>query len=388
MAHTDKKLARPAKLHRHDFGASRQAGPPASSHSTRDDTAPVNCAVGAVTGQKPITMAETLTMMNRDLRIPTRQQTLAGPFTYVGRGLHSGHKVVMRLLPAAADSGIRFVRTDVAPEQSVIAAHWKNVSDTQLCTGLTNTHGVSVHTVEHLLAALRGCEIDNAVIELDAPEVPIMDGSAEPFVSLIRHIGIVSQEAARRAILIQRPVAAAAGEKFAVLLPHPAPWVTVEIAFPTSAIGSQRLSVSLDAETFARDIAPARTFGFAHEIDKLRQHGLARGGSLRNAILIDGNRIVNEEGLRFHNEFVRHKILDCVGDLSLLGMPVIGHLVTFKCGHALSHELLRELDRERDAWSVVTLGEDMILPDTVEPPAEPPHVQAGYAQRHATDASE
>jgi UDP-3-O-[3-hydroxymyristoyl] N-acetylglucosamine deacetylase len=333
-------------------------------------------------------MAETLTMMNRDLRIPTRQQTLAGPFTYVGRGLHSGDKVVMRLLPAEPDSGIRFVRSDVPPEQNVIAAHWQNVFDTQLCTGLTNAHGVSVRTVEHLLAALRGCEIDNAVIELDGPEVPIMDGSAEPFVSLIRHIGIARQDAARRAILIQRPVAAAAGEKFAVLLPHPTPWVTVEIAFPSAAIGNQRLSVSLDAETFAREIAPARTFGFAHEIEKLRQHGLARGGSLRNAILVDGNRVVNHEGLRFHNEFVRHKILDCVGDLSLLGMPVIGHLVTYKCGHALSHELLRELDRERDAWSVVTLGEDMILPDTAQVPPIPENLPAARAQRVAIDGAE
>ena len=327
-------------------------------------------------------------MINRDLRIPTRQQTLAGPFTYVGRGLHSGKKVVMRLLAAEANSGIRFVRTDVAPEQSVIAAHWENVSDTPLCTGLTNAHGVSVHTVEHMLAALRGCEIDNAVIELDAPEVPIMDGSAEPFVSLIHHIGIVRQDAARCAILIQRPVAAAAGDKFAVLLPHPTPWVTVEVAFPTSAIGNQRLSVSLNAETFAREIAPARTFGFAHEIEKLRQHGLALGGSLRNAILIDGDRIVNDEGLRFHNEFVRHKILDCVGDLSLLGMPVIGHLVTFKCGHALSHELLRELDRERDALSVLTLGADMILPDSVQAPAQPDDLSAVRSPRVATDAAE
>lgn len=327
-------------------------------------------------------------MLNRDLRIPARQQTLAAAFTYVGRGLHSGHKVAMRLLPAEPDSGIRFVRTDVAPEQGVIAAHWKNVFETQLCTGLANAHGASVHTVEHLLAALRGCEVDNAVIELDAPEVPIMDGSAAPFVSLIRHIGIARQDAARRAMLIQRPVAAAAGEKFAVLLPHPTPWITVEIAFPTPAIGNQRLSVSLDADTFARDIAPARTFGFAHEIEKLRQHGLARGGSLRNAILIDGNRIVNEEGLRFYNEFVRHKILDCVGDLSLLGMPVLGHLVTFKCGHALSHELLRELNRERDAWSVVTLGEDMGLRDATPEPLPADGLLAVKYSRAATDAAE
>jgi len=295
-----------------------------------------------------------------ELKMPRYQQTLAAPFTYVGRGLHSGQKVVMRLLPADADSGIRFVRTDVPAADRIIPAHWRNVFDTQLCTGIANAHGVAVRTVEHLLAALRGCEIDNATIEVDGAEVPIMDGSADPFVSIIQRIGVVHQPAPRRAIVIRRPVVVAHGEKFAMLLPHPTPWVTVEINFPTPAIGSQRLSLPIEPETFAREIARARTFGFAHDIARLRDQGLAMGGSLRNAILIDGNRIVNEEGLRFHNEFVRHKILDAVGDLALLGMPVIGHLHTFKCGHALTHELLRELYRERDAWSIVSLAEETV----------------------------
>jgi UDP-3-O-[3-hydroxymyristoyl] N-acetylglucosamine deacetylase len=276
----------------------------------------------------------------------------------------------MRLLPADADSGIRFVRTDVPAADRVIPAHWRNVFDTQLCTGIANGHGVAVRTVEHLLAALRGCEVDNATIEVDGAEVPIMDGSAEPFVSLIRRIGVVRQPAPRRAILIERPVVVANGDKFAVLLPHPTPWVTVEISFPTPAIGHQRLSIPLESETFAREVASARTFGFAHDIARLRDHGLAMGGSLRNAILIDGNRIVNEEGLRFPNEFVRHKVLDAVGDLALLGMPVIGHLHAFKCGHALVHELLRELYREREAWRIVTLGEEQV-PATAEPVREP-----------------
>jgi len=273
--------------------------------------------------------------------IPRHQQTLAAPFTYVGRGLHSGQKVVMRLLPADADSGIRFVRTDVPGADRIIPAHWRNVFDTQLCTGIANAHGVVVRTVEHLLAALRGCEIDNATIEVDGAEVPIMDGSADPFVSLIRRIGVVRQPAPRRAILITRPIVVANGEKFAMLLPHPTPWVTVEISFPTPAIGNQRLSIPIEPETFTREIAPARTFGFAHDIARLRDQGLAMGGSLRNAILVDGNRIVNEEGLRFRNEFVRQR--------------------TYKCGHALTHELLRELYREREAWRIVTLGEDELL---------------------------
>lgn len=291
------------------------------------------------------------------------QQTLAAPFTYVGRGLHSGQKVVMRLLPADADSGIRFVRTDVPAADRVIAAHWRNVFDTQLCTGIANGHGVAVRTVEHLLAALRGCEVDNATIEVDGAEVPIMDGSADPFVSIIQRTGLVRQPAPRRAIVIKRPIVVANGDKFAMLLPHPTPWVTVEINFPTPAIGTQRLSIPVDPETFAREIARARTFGFAHDIARLRDQGLAMGGSLRNAILIDGNRIVNEEGLRFHNEFVRHKILDAIGDLALLGLPVIGHLHTYKCGHALTHELLRELYREREAWSIETLGDEALVAD-------------------------
>lgn len=326
-------------------------------------------------------------MRDRDLRIPTRQHTLAGPFTYVGRGLHSGQKVVMRLLPAGPGSGIRFVRKELPEDRQVITASWENVFDTQLCTGLANTHGVSVHTVEHLLAALRGCEVDNATIELDAGEVPIMDGSAEPFVSLINRIGIVAQDAPRRAIVVTRPIAVARGEKFAVLLPHPSPWVTVEIDFPTPAIGNQRISLSLDTETFAREVASARTFGFAHDVERLRQHGLARGGSLRNAILIDGMRIVNEEGLRFPNEFVRHKVLDSIGDLSLLGVPVIGHLVTFKCGHALSHELLRELHREKESWHYVTLGADSLESPRaiVTSASEPPEP---LVAQFASDATE
>ena len=299
------------------------------------------------------------------------QQTLAAPFTYVGRGLHSGQKVVMRLLPADADSGIRFVRTDVPAADRVIAAHWRNVFDTQLCTGIANAHGVAVRTVEHLLAALRGCEVDNATIEVDGAEVPIMDGSADPFVSIIQRTGVVRQPAPRRAIVIKRPVVVANGDKFAVLLPHPTPWVTVEISFPTPAIGTQRLSIPISPETFAREVARARTFGFAHDIARLRDQGLAMGGSLRNAILIDGNRIVNEEGLRFHNEFVRHKTLDAIGDLALLGLPVIGHLHTYKCGHALTHELLRELYRERESWHIVTLGEEALVANAQTPRAQP-----------------
>ena len=291
-------------------------------------------------------------------RIPAWQHTLADEFTCVGRGLHGGHPVGMRLRPAPPGTGIRFLRMDVDAGQRVVTAHWRNVVESELCTVIANEHGVTVRTVEHLLAALRGCEIDNAVIELDGPEVPIMDGSAAPFVSLLRRIGAVRQPAVRRALLVRQPVTVSHGDRYAMLLPDTRARFTVEIDFPNPVIGHQRYSLALDPDAFAREIAAARTFGFAHELHALRARGLAAGGSLRSAILIDEQRVVNEEGLRFPDEFVRHKLLDCVGDLSLLGMPVIGHLVAYKPGHQLCHRLLRAVHASADAASVIVLGAD------------------------------
>jgi UDP-3-O-[3-hydroxymyristoyl] N-acetylglucosamine deacetylase len=294
---------------------------------------------------------------NRHSRILSWQHTLAGEFTCVGRGLHSGHRVGMRLKPAPPGTGIRFLRQDIIAGQREVTAHWRNVVESELCTTIANESGVTVQTVEHLLAALRGCEIDNALVELDGPEVPIMDGSAAPFVSLVQRIGAVRQPAARRALLIRQPVVASDGDRFAVLLPFPRARVTVEIDFPSPAIGRQHRSLMLDTGAFARDIAPARTFGFAHGLRALRARGLAAGGSLRSVILVDEQRVVNKEGLRFPDEFVRHKLLDCVGDLSLLGVPVIGHLVTYKPGHQLIHRLLRALHAD-DAASLIVPGAD------------------------------
>jgi UDP-3-O-[3-hydroxymyristoyl] N-acetylglucosamine deacetylase len=291
-------------------------------------------------------------------RTPSWQHTLASEFTCVGRGLHGGHRVGMRILPAPPGTGIRFLRMDVDAGQRVVTAHWRNVVESELCTVIANEHGVTVRTVEHLLAALRGCEIDNAVIELDGPEVPIMDGSAAPFVSLLQRIGAVRQPAARRTLFIRQPVTVSNGDRYAMLLPDPQARITVEIDFPNPVIGRQSYSMTLDPATFAREIAPARTFGFAHDLRALRSRGLAAGGSLRSAILVDEQRVVNEEGLRFPDEFVRHKLLDCVGDLSLLGMPVIGHLVTYKPGHQLCHQLLRAVHATADAASVIVLGAD------------------------------
>lgn len=302
-------------------------------------------------------------MTNRRSHVRSWQHTLAGDFSCVGRGLHSGHRVHMRLRPAPPDTGIRFLRLDVDTGQRAVTAHWRNVIESELCTAIANDHGVIVHTVEHLLAALRGCEIDNAVVELDSPEVPIMDGSAAPFVSLLRRIGRLRQPAVRGALLVTKPVAVSDGDRFAVLLPHPRPQITVEIDFPSPIIGRQRYSLALEPASFAREIAPARTFGFAHELRALRARGLAAGGSLASAILVDGQSVVNEEGLRFPDEFVRHKLLDCLGDLALLGVPVIGHFVAYKPGHRLCHQLLRALNAAREAARVIVAGTDDRSPD-------------------------
>jgi len=300
---------------------------------------------------------------NRLSQTRSWQHSLAGEFSCVGRGLHSGQRVRMRLRPAPPGSGIRFLRLDVDAGQRAVTAHWRNVVESELCTTIANEQGVTVHTVEHLLAALRGCEIDNAVVELNGPEVPIMDGSAVPFVALVRRIGRVRQPAVRRALLIRQPVAVADGDRFALLLPDPRPRITVEIDFPNPVIGRQRYSMELDPAGFLREIAPARTFGFARDLHALRARGLAAGGSLRGAILVDEQRVVNEEGLRFPDEFVRHKLLDCVGDLALLGTPVIGHLVTHKPGHRLCHQLLRALDAATDAVRLVVPGIDGPQPE-------------------------
>lgn len=314
-----------------------------------------------LTPLKQLFASETNMLPIRRTRIPSWQTTLAGELICVGRGLHGGHPVRMRLRPAPPGSGIRFLRLDVATGQREVTAHWRNLVESELCTAIANESGVSVHTVEHLLAALRAFNVDNAVIELDGPEVPIMDGSSAPFMSLIGRLGTVRQSAARHALLITRPVAAYDGDRYAVLLPYPQPRITVEIDFPNPAIGRQRYSMVLEPDTFEREIAPARTFGFGHELDALRARGLAGGASLRNAILVEEQGVVNEEGLRFPDEFVRHKLLDCVGDLSLLGMPVIGHLLVYKPGHRLVHDLLRALNAASDAANVIVVGADDAL---------------------------
>ena len=285
------------------------------------------------------------------------QKTLSQPITYVGVGLHTGSKVAMDVRPAEPDTGINFLRKDVPAGKGFIAARWYDVVETHMSTVLGNPHGVTISTVEHLMAALHGCGVDNALIEIDGPEIPIMDGSSHPFVSMIEKVGTVNQPALRKAIWLQRPIVVKEGDKEAALIPSSIPSITVDIDFPNSAVGQQTYTVELVNEAFRADISRARTFGFAKDIERLQKLGLARGGSLHNAILVDGDRIVNEEGLRYEDEFVRHKILDALGDLSLIGIPIYASYYGKKPGHTINNALLHKLFEERDAWSYITIDE-------------------------------
>ena len=290
------------------------------------------------------------------------QRTLKTCIPYVGTGLHSGCRIGMLVRPAEVNTGVRFVRNDVPSGRGVVPALWHHVVDTRLGTIIGNEFGVSISTVEHLMAALHGCGIDNVVVELDGPEVPILDGSAEPFVGMIERAGVVEQEAKRWAMLVQDTVEVHSEDKFARLEPCPITRITAEIEFPGTAVGNQKFSTMLTESVFKRELARARTFGFADQIENLYERKLALGGSSRNAVLVDGKTIVNEEGLRFHDEFVRHKVLDIVGDLSLAGVPIIGHFHGYKPGHALNQALLRKFMSSERSWSYVMLDDFEVGP--------------------------
>lgn len=269
-------------------------------------------------------------------------------------------------MPAPPNSGICFLRRDVHPDHALIRASWRNVVDTRLCTVIGNEHGVTLSTVEHLLAALRGSGVDNAMIEVSSGELPILDGSCAPLLKLIEAAGIASQRLPRAAIWIESPIEVRQGERFAVLAPGDWPRISVDIDFEHTAIGAQCYSVELHDQIFASEIAPARTFGFASELDELHGQGLALGGSMQNAVLLDDDGVANAEGLRFADEFVRHKILDCLGDLALAELPIFGHFYGYLPGHRLNNALLRELFANRQAWRRVGYDEALRLIDNSE----------------------
>lgn len=287
-----------------------------------------------------------------------RQRTLKAPIDCSGVALHSGNKVHMTLHPADADSGIVFRRTDVAGMGAEIPALWDRVVDTRLCSVIGNDGGVTVSTVEHVMAALAGCGIDNALIEINSPEVPIMDGSSEPFVFLIECAGVQEQDAPRRVIRVLKPVSVSDGDCVATLMPADRFTVDMEINFDSAAVERQSLRLGVVNGAFCKELARARTFGFLHEVEAMRAAGLAKGGSLDNAIVISGDEILNEDGLRFDDEFVRHKALDAVGDMYLAGGQVMGAFSGVKSGHALNNKLLHALFADSSAWAYDTISAD------------------------------
>ncbi|KOO02453.1 UDP-3-O-acyl-N-acetylglucosamine deacetylase [Vibrio nereis] len=292
-----------------------------------------------------------------------RQRTLKEIVTTIGVGLHSGRKVTLTLRPAAANTGIVYRRTDVNPPVD-FPADASSVRDTMLCTALVNDEGIRISTVEHLNAALAGMGIDNIIVEVDAPEIPIMDGSASPFVFLLQQAGIEEQNALKRFIRIKKPVRFEDGDKWAELLPYNGFRMDFEIEFNHPAIESdeQHLVFDFSSQGFVKEISRARTFGFMRDIEYLQSQNLVLGGSFDNAIVLDDYRILNEEGLRFDNEFVTHKVLDAIGDLYMCGHPIVGEFRAFKSGHGLNNQLLRSVLADQEAWEWVTFEEDAASP--------------------------
>jgi len=291
-----------------------------------------------------------------------KQRTLKEPVRTTGIGLHTGVKVEITLRPAPPDTGIVFRRMDLDPPAELKADPYL-VTDTRLCSML-ESGPAKVSTVEHLMSALAGLGIDNALVDLTGPEIPILDGSSAPFVYLLQSAGIVEQDAPKRYVRILRPIEVRDGDKLARLTPHNGFKIDFTIDFKHPVFEKSGKTVSIDfAETaYAREVARARTFGFMHEVEALRNSGLALGGSLDNAIVMDEYRVLNIEGLRYEDEFVKHKVLDAIGDLYLLGYPIIGAFEAYKSGHALNNALLRELLQHQEAWEFVSFERSEDVP--------------------------
>lgn len=282
------------------------------------------------------------------------QTTISNTVNCSGIGLHTGAHCNLEIRPADPDRGILFIRKDL-PRRAMIRAHIDNVIDATLATTLGGDGG-KVSTVEHLMAAFAGLGIDNAEVELDAPEVPIMDGSSEPFNNLLKKAGIRTQNKVKKFVIIKRPVTVIEDDRQATLLPSRDFKISYTIDFKHPLISNQFYLIQISNGNFEREICSARTFGFLKEYEMLKSKGFARGGSLDNAVVIDDSRVINEGGLRFSNEFVRHKILDSIGDLWLVGAQVIGHFIGYKSGHTLNHKLIRKLLAHEDCWELLELS--------------------------------
>ncbi|MFN4340888.1 MAG: UDP-3-O-acyl-N-acetylglucosamine deacetylase [Azonexus sp.] len=294
-----------------------------------------------------------------------KQRTLKTVIRASGVGLHGGVKVNLTLRPAAPDTGIVFRRVDL-PEPKEIPAKAVLIGDTRMCSCL-EVDGVKVGTIEHLMSALCGLGIDNCWVDLDAPEVPILDGSAAPFVFLIQSAGIEEQNAAKKFIRVTRPIEVRDGDKWARFEPYDGYKLTFSIVFNHPAIdkSAQKAEIDFAEQSYIREVSRARTFGFMQEVEYLRENGLALGGGLENAIVLDEFRVLNQDGLRYGDEFVKHKILDAVGDLYLLGHPLLAAYSSYKGGHALNNQLARALLQQQDSWEFVSFDQAAAAPQGV-----------------------
>lgn len=281
------------------------------------------------------------------------QKTISEELIFEGRGLHTGRHVVVRMKPAPMDSGIVFFRTD---KGAFISANVNSVSETAFATSL-GSNGTSIKTVEHLLAAVAGLDIDNLIIEVDGPEVPILDGSSAGFVEMILGAGISLQSASRSYIKVLRPVLFKDGKAEISALPYEGRKLTYHIHYDHRLLKNQTMTLELDGNVFAKDLAPARTFGFLKDVEHLRSLGFAKGGSLDNAVILSDNGVINPSGLRFKDEFIRHKMLDFIGDISLVGFPIQGHLVASRSGHMANVRFLKKFLSSADCWQIVSGAE-------------------------------
>ena len=290
---------------------------------------------------------------------PAFQHTVRSPALFAGTGVHTGAYTRVNVRPGSTNSGIVFVRIDVRDRDNVVPATGEAVCKTQLGTVIGNAAGVTVATIEHLMAAFAMLGVDNAVVEVDGPEMPIMDGSSAPFVRILDRAGLRPQDAARRYIEILDTVEVVEGDKRATLGPADGFEMAFEIVFDSAAIGRQSVDFNMDEGVFREELADCRTFGFLSDVEALRAIGLARGGSMDNCVVLDGDRVLNPEGLRRPDEFVRHKALDAIGDLYTLGGPLLGRFEGVCAGHGLNNAVVRALLARPDAWRVRTLVEDL-----------------------------
>lgn len=291
-----------------------------------------------------------------------KQRTLKQRISATGVGLHSGEKVTLTLNPAPADHGVVFKRVDL-PDTPAIHVNAMAVNDTRLSSALEFS-GARVATVEHLMSALAGLGVDNVLIELTAAEVPIMDGSSGPFIYLLQTAGLQELEAAKKFVRILKPVEVKEGDKWAKFTPHHGfkAEFTIDFAHPVFEFSGKTVVIDYDSQSYVDDISRARTFGFMHEVEYLRANGLAKGGSLDNAIVLDEYKVLNGGGLRYEDEFAKHKVLDAIGDLYILGYPIVGQFSAYKSGHALNNQLLRALLADDTAWEYCTFDNDAQAP--------------------------